>query len=61
MLSTISKGIAGAVAAGAGGLATSFIVIPDNVVMPWWGYFLVGIGNAGLGFAFVYLAPRNKA
>jgi len=60
MLSTISKGIAGAVAAGAGGLATSFIVVPENVEMPWWGYLVVGVANAALGFAVVYFAPRNK-
>ena len=59
MLQTVSKGIAGALAAGVGVTAT-FIVVPPEVQMPWWGYVLVGIANAGLGFAVVYLAPKNR-
>lgn len=59
MLSTVSKGIAGAIAAGAGGLATSYIVVPEGVEMPYWGYIVVGVLNAALGFAFVYFAPKN--
>lgn len=58
-LKTISKAIAGALAAGAGGLGTSVIAVPDGVVVPWWGYVLIGVLNAALGFAVVYIAPKN--
>lgn len=58
MLKTVSKGIAGAAATALGATAT-FIVIPEGVEMPWWGYLVAGALNAGLGFAVVYYAPRN--
>lgn len=58
---SVSKAIAGAAAAGVSGLATTFVVIPENVVMPWYGYILVGVLNAAIGFGFVYFAPRNSA
>jgi hypothetical protein len=57
----ISKAIAGAVAAGIGGAGTSAVIIPDGVTMPWYGYVIVGVLNAVLGFAVVYFAPRNTA
>lgn len=60
-LSAVSKAIAGAAAGGLTSLATSFVVIPDSVVMPWYGYVLVGLINAAIGFGFVYFAPRNTA
>lgn len=59
MLQTVSKGLAGALAAGVGATAT-FIVVPPEVQMPWWGYVLVGVANAALGFAVVYWAPKNR-
>lgn len=59
MLQTVSKGLAGAIATGVGATAT-FIVIPPEVQMPWWGYCLVGVANAALGFAVVFLAPKNR-
>lgn len=59
MLKTVSKGLAGAIASGVGATAT-FIVIPPEVQMPWWGYVLVGVANAALGFGVVYFAPRNR-
>ena len=55
----VSKAIAGAVATSAGALVTTAVVVPPNVEMPWWGYVVVGVINAGIGFGFVYLAPRN--
>lgn len=58
MLKTISKGIAGAAATAVGATAT-FIVIPEGVEMPFWGYIVVGVLNAALGFAVVYFAPKN--
>lgn len=60
-LGSISKAIAGASAGAISGLATSYIVIPPDVVMPWYGYVGTGLLNAAIGFAFVYLAPRNSA
>lgn len=63
-LGSISKAIAGAVAGGAGAVATvaaaSYVTIPDGVQAPWWGYVLVGVANAAIGFAVVYIAPRNS-
>lgn len=58
-LGSISKAIAGASAGAIGSLATSYIVIPETVVMPWYGYVAVGVLNAAIGFAIVYFAPRN--
>lgn len=60
-LGSISKAIAGASAAAVGGITTSFIVIPESVIMPWYGYVAVGVLNAAIGFAIVYFAPRNTA
>jgi len=60
MLSQVSKAIAGAAATTAG-VAATYIVIPAGTDMPWWGYILTGALNAALGFAVVYLAPKNKA
>lgn len=59
MLGSVSKAIAGAAAAGVGA-ATTFIVVPPEVQMPWFGYVLVGIANAALAFGVVYFAPRNN-
>lgn len=58
-LAKISKAIAGALAAGVGGAGTSAVIIPDGVNMPWYGYILVGLVNAVLGFVVVYFAPKN--
>lgn len=59
MFGPISKAIAGGVAGAITGVGTAFVVIPATVVMPWYGYVLVGVINAGLGFATVYFAPKN--
>lgn len=59
-MQSVAKGIAGALAAGVGSTATTFIVVPTTVEMPWYGYVLVGIANAALAFGVVYFAPRNK-
>lgn len=56
----VAKAIAGAAATAAGGMGTAWVVVPPNVDMPWWGYLIAGIVNAGLGFAFVYFAPANR-
>lgn len=60
-LRSVSKAIAGAAAGSVTGLTTTFVMIPDSVAMPWYGYFLVGVTNAAIGFGFVYFAPRNTA
>lgn len=57
---TISKALAGAVFAGAAGVGTA-VAIPADVVMPWYGYILVGVVNAAVGFLGVYYAPKNAA
>lgn len=57
-LGSISKAIAGAVATGAVGTGM-LITVPESAGMPWWGYIIVGVANAAVGFAIVYLAPRN--
>ena len=59
-LAKISKAIAGAVAAGVGGAGTTAIIVPPTVEMPWWGYVIVGLANAVLGFVVVYWSPANK-
>lgn len=62
-LSSISKAIAGAAAGGVGTVAAMagayYIVIPEGVTAPWWGYMIAGVANAALSFAIVYFAPRN--
>lgn len=55
----VSKAIAGAIASGIGGAGTAAVIVPPTVDMPWWGYVLVGVVNAVLGFAVVYFAPKN--
>jgi len=57
---TISKAVAGGLAAAAGGLGTATIMIPADVEMPWWGYVVVGVANAALGALAVYWAPANR-
>ncbi|MYZ50399.1 hypothetical protein [Propylenella binzhouense] len=60
-LRQVSKAIAGATASAIAATGSALVVVPDSVVMPWWGYVLVGIINAGIGFAAVYLAPANSS
>ncbi|MEC5291990.1 hypothetical protein VSX64_14620 [Aurantimonas sp. C2-6-R+9] len=57
----ISKAVGGGVAAAVGGIGTAAIAIPPEVVMPWFGYVIVGVANAGLGFVTVYWFPKNSA
>ena len=59
-LASMSKALAGALAAGLAGTGTSAVSIPDGVPMPWWGYVVVGLANALIGFAGVYAAPANR-
>ncbi len=56
----VSKALAGALAAALAGTGTAAVTIPDGVAVPWWGYLLVGLANAAIGFAGVYLAPANR-
>lgn len=58
---SISKAIAGGVAAAATGIGTTAVVVPADVGMPWWGYVIVGVVNAALGALAVYWAPANAA
>jgi len=59
MFQSVSKAIAGSVVGAASSLATTYVVIPPNVDMPWYGYVIAGLVNAALGFAIVYFAPKN--
>ncbi|KAA2237255.1 hypothetical protein [Salinarimonas soli] len=59
-LAPVSKALAGALAAGLAGTSTAAVSIPADAAMPWWGYLLVGLVNAGLGFLGVYAAPANR-
>lgn len=63
-LSAVSKAVAGALAgAAAGGITGPLVIdaaIPADVQAPWWGYLLAAALNAAIGFAVVYLAPRNR-
>lgn len=56
---SFSKAIAGAVVAGATSTGTAAVTIPDGVGMPWYGYIIVGVINAAIGFGVVYFAPKN--
>ena len=58
-LRTMSKALAGGLAAAVSGVGTAAIAIPESVAMPWYGYVVVGVINAGLGFAAVYWSPKN--
>jgi len=58
-LRTMSKAIAGGLAGAVTGVGTASITIPADVAMPWYGYVIVGVLNAALGFAVVYWSPRN--
>jgi len=59
-LRTISKAVAGGLATAVGGVGTAVIAVPESVAMPWYGYVVVGVINAALGFAVVYWSPRNS-
>ena len=59
-LQSVSKAVGAATAAGAGGIVTSFFVVPPDVTMPWYGYLLVGALNAMAAFAITYYSPRNR-
>ncbi|MBA3352221.1 MAG: hypothetical protein H0U23_07330 [Blastocatellia bacterium] len=63
-LAKVSKAIAGGastVAALGAAQATGFVnIIPADVVAPWWGYVLIYIAAAVVGFVGVYVAPANK-
>jgi hypothetical protein len=59
-LKSVSKAIAGAVASGVVGVGT-VVAVPSTVEMPWYGYVIVGVVNAVIGFGVVYFAPRNAA
>lgn len=58
-LGRISKAIAGAVIGGAAAGTTTMVTVPDTAGMPWWGHIIVGVANAAIVFAGVYVAPRN--
>lgn len=60
-LGSISKALAGTLAGVASTAVSSYIMVPESVVMPWYGYVIIGVINAAIGFGFVYFAPRNTA
>lgn len=58
---SVSKAIAGALVGAVTSSATAVaITIPDGVSVPWYGYVLIAILNAGIGYVGVYLSPRNR-
>lgn len=60
-LGTVSKAIAGGLTGGLAGGLTTMVVVPESAGMPWWGYIVTGVINAGIVFAGVYFAPRNHS
>jgi phosphate/sulfate permease len=59
-ITSVSKAVAGAAGAAATSLATVYVSVPPDIVMPWYAYPAIGLLNAAIGFAFVYFAPRNQ-
>ncbi len=55
----IAKAVAGTAATVAATGTTIFATVPDGVTMPWQAWLGLGVFNALVGFAVVYLAPRN--
>lgn len=59
-LQRVSKAVAGAVVAGsAGGIISPMVIIPPDVSAPWWAYLIAAAMSAAIGFAGVYVSPRN--
>lgn len=55
-----AKAIAGAIVTGAAGTGTAAtIIIPEGVLVPWYGYLIIAGANAAIGYLGVYYAPRN--
>ncbi|TFF20835.1 hypothetical protein E3C22_18275 [Jiella endophytica] len=59
-LGKIAKAVGATVATVAATGTTVFATVPEGVEMPWYAWLGLGIFNAALGFAVVYLAPKNK-
>lgn len=59
-ISGVSKAIAGALVTGVAATGTAVIAVPESVQTPWWGYLLIGVVNAAIGYAGVYFAPANR-
>ena len=55
----ISKAIAGSLGAAVAGTGSVAVAIPADIVMPWYGYVIVGLVNAGIAGLAVYWAPAN--
>lgn len=55
----VSKAIAGGIFASAGATTTIAAVVPPEVILPWYGYVIIAVCNAALGFIGVYYAPKN--
>lgn len=55
----ISKALAGSLATTIAGTGSAYVALPPGVDVPWWGYLLVGVVNAAIGFGVVYFAPAN--
>lgn len=54
-----TKAIAAATAAALGSAGSFAIVVPDSVLMPWWGYVIVGVLNGAVAGLVTALAPKN--
>lgn len=60
-LRKVAKAVAGTAATIAATGTTVFATVPEGVEMPWYAWLGLGVFNAAIGFAVVYLAPRNAA
>ena len=56
---TIAKAIGATAATIAATGTTVFAAVPEGVEMPWYAWLGLGVFNALLGFAIVYVAPKN--
>ena len=58
-ISSVAKAIGATAATIAATGTTVFATVPEGVEMPWYAWLGLGLFNAALGFAIVYLAPKN--
>ena len=57
--SKVSKALAGSLITSIAATGSVMTVIPEDTGMPWYGYVIIAVCNAFLGFVGVYYAPKN--